>query len=311
MAFGTYLAKRPIPNPLLDDLAKGEAAITPYVKINADSITLITPRADMGQGAYSVQANLIAEELDIDPATATITPGLPGPAYYNGAVLAEGVPFPAYDQSAVAEAMRSFMAVPAKLFQMQLTGGLSTVPDGYVKLRMAGAVARETLKEAAALRAGVTRSALKTEDGHVILPNGDRLAYSDLASEAALLDPIIDVALRDKSQWKRLGQKMNRLDMQDKCTGAEKYGIDQSVEDIVHAAVRANPGIGGDVASFDASAAEAMRGVQRVMPISHGIAVIADNTWRAWRAADAITIEWGPAPYPASTDEIFAEIDVR
>ncbi|MEP5314354.1 MAG: xanthine dehydrogenase family protein molybdopterin-binding subunit, partial [Paracoccaceae bacterium] len=62
VAFGTYLAKKSIPNPLLADLKDGEAAITPYVKINADGITLITPRADKGQGAYSVQACLIAEE---------------------------------------------------------------------------------------------------------------------------------------------------------------------------------------------------------------------------------------------------------
>ncbi|NDW60458.1 hypothetical protein G0P98_28945, partial [Yangia sp. PrR004] len=70
-----------MPNPLLDDLKDGEAAITPFVKIDANGITLITPRADKGQGAYSIQAYLIAEELDIDPATATITPGMPGQAY--------------------------------------------------------------------------------------------------------------------------------------------------------------------------------------------------------------------------------------
>ena len=94
VAFGTYMVKKPIPNPLLSDLEEGEAAITPFVKINADGVTLITPRADKGQGSYSIQATLIAEELDIDPAVATITPGMPGPAYYNGAVLAEGSPFP-------------------------------------------------------------------------------------------------------------------------------------------------------------------------------------------------------------------------
>jgi len=77
VAFGTYQYRKPIDNPLLDDLADGEVAITPYIKINADGITLITPRADKGQGAYSMQANLIAEELDIDPTTAIISPGLP------------------------------------------------------------------------------------------------------------------------------------------------------------------------------------------------------------------------------------------
>ena len=64
VAFGTVMYKRPAKNPLLQDLGPGAAAITPYVLITQEGITLITPRADKGQGAYSVQAALIAEELD-------------------------------------------------------------------------------------------------------------------------------------------------------------------------------------------------------------------------------------------------------
>ena len=87
VAFGTYNYRKPIANPLLNDLADGEAAITPHVKIDASGITLITPRADKGQGSYSIQADLISEELDVDPTKVNITPGMPGPAYYNRTVL--------------------------------------------------------------------------------------------------------------------------------------------------------------------------------------------------------------------------------
>lgn len=309
VAFGTYMAKRPIKNPLLSDLEDGEAAITSHVKIDATGITLITPRADKGQGAYSMQAHLIAEELDIDPATVNITPGLPGPAYYNGAVLEESVPFPSYDQSAMAENIRKFMHVPAKLLSMQLTGGSSTVPDGFVKLRMAGAIARETLKEAAAQQSGIARDQLTTENGNIVLPNGERIAYTQLASAAAKIEPVTDVQLRPKSEWKYLGKPTQRLDMRAKCTGTEKYGIDFTIDGMVHAAVRANPGLGAGVESFDASKAESMRGVQKVLPIKNGVAVIADNTWRAWRAVDAIEITWEAGPYPASTDAIFTQIE--
>ncbi len=309
VAFGTYLYKRPVDNPLQKDLTDGEAAITPYVKISPDGITLITPRADKGQGAYSIQAHLLAEELDIDPNTATISPGLPGPAYYNSAILTEGLSFPAYDNSTLAENMRSFMAVPARLFAMQLTGGSSTVPDGFIRMRMAGAVARETLKAAAALRTGISRAQLQTENGRVILPDGTSLPYTELAADAATLEPVTEVALRPASEWTRLGKPMPRIDMPAKCTGTEKYGIDLEVEGMVYAAVRANPGIGGTMESFDATAATTMRGVHKVIPIKHGVAVIADNTWRAWRAANKIDITWGAAPYPANTDEIFARIE--
>jgi isoquinoline 1-oxidoreductase beta subunit len=66
VAFGYYSYKRPAENPLLNGLAEDEAALTPYMRIDASGITLITPRADSGQGVYSVQAALIAEELDVE-----------------------------------------------------------------------------------------------------------------------------------------------------------------------------------------------------------------------------------------------------
>ena len=309
VAFGTYVARKPIPNPLLDGLSDGEAAITPYVKIDATGITLITPRADMGQGSYSMQAHLIAEELDIDPGTATITPGMPGPAYFNGTVLQEAVPFPAYDESAIAEAMRDFMAVPAKVFEIQLTGGSSTVPDSFVNLRMAGAVARETLKEAAAQRHGIGRNELTTEDGYVILPDGTRIGYNALAADAAGIVPVQDITLRPSSAWKRLGRPTRRTDMVAKCTGTEVYGIDFAIEGMVFAAVRANPAIGGDVVSFDAAPAAGIAGVEKVLPVSHGLAVVANNTWTAFKAANAINIVWGPATYPETSAAIFDTLE--
>ncbi|MFY1708472.1 xanthine dehydrogenase family protein molybdopterin-binding subunit [Tritonibacter scottomollicae] len=310
VAFGVYMAKKPIPNPLLDDLKDGEAAITPFVKIDAEGITLITPRADKGQGAYSIQAYLIAEELDIDPATAMITPGMPGQAYYNASVLSEGVPFPAYQDGFVAETLRDFMSVPAKLFSIQMTGGSSTVPDGFDRMRLAGATARETLKEAAARRVGVARGDLRTENGAVILPDGTALAYTDLAAEAAEIDPVTDVTLRPASAWRYLGKPdLPRLDMLRKCTGTEVYGIDMEFQDMLHATVRANPAVGTAGARVDASAAEGMRGVEKILPVSNGVGVIANNTWRAFQAAEALQIEWSAPDYPGTSDGIFAALE--
>ena len=190
VAFGYYSYRKPIPNPLLRNLQDGEAALTPFVKIDAEGITLITPRADKGQGAYSVQAHLIAEELDVDPHAVTLSPGEPDPAYYNGVVLQEGTPFPAWDQGWIAERLRGFMQVPAKLLGMQMTGGSTTVPDMFDRLRYAGAVARETLKLAAADQLGVAVDSLTTEDGVVIAADGTRLPYTELAPVAARLDPV-------------------------------------------------------------------------------------------------------------------------
>lgn len=309
VAFGTYKFKRELPNPLLGHLAEGEAAITPYVKIDSNGVTLITPRADKGQGAYSVQAYLLAEELDVDPLKVRLSPGLPDPAYYNGAVLEEGLPKPSYDDSWLAQRLRGFMEVPAKFLGMQVTGGSSTVRDAFVKLRTAGAVARETLKEAAARQSGVPRNQLKTEDGHVVLPDGKRIPYTQLASAAAKLKPVHEVTLRPESQWRYLGKPVPRVDMTSKCTGKEIYGIDFAVEGMVFASVRANPGIGGPIKRFDASKAERMRGVKKVVQMPFGVGVIADNTWRAFQAVNAVDIEWGAPNYPGEQAELWRDLE--
>ena len=305
VAFGIYEAKKAIPNPLLDDLDEGEAAITPFVKIDSNGVTLITPRADKGQGTYSIQAYLIAEELDINPLRCNLDPGEPHQAYYNGVATGDNAPFPAYDHGWIPDHLRDILSSVGKIMAFQITGGSTSVADMHERLLTAGAVARETLKEAASRRWKVNRSELKTENGAVIAPDGKKLAYTELATDAAKIDPVTDVALRAPQNWRYLGKPVQRTDIIAKSTGTQILGIDAKVDGMVHATVRANPGIGGDVKKFDASKAQKMRGVKKVLPIKHGIAIVADNTWRAIQAANAIEIEWGPGPYPATTDKMW------
>jgi len=301
VAFGYYRLRQDPPNPLLKDLKAGEAAITPYVRVDAKGVTLITPRADKGQGSYSIQAHLIAEELDVDPHKVRIDPGPPNSAYFNSRIMDDSLPFSPIDDGLMARGARGGGGVLSRLLGMQITGGSSTVPDGYQKLRMAGAVARETLKEAAARRSGVSRSQLKTKDGQVILPDGKSVTYAELAVEAAQLAPVTDVTLRPEQEWRYIGKKMRRIDIVAKSTGTQQYGIDIRPDRIVYATVRANPGMGGTIKRYDASSAEKMRGVKKIVPIKDGVGVIADNTWRAFQAAAAIKIEWNDPPYPADS----------
>ncbi|MEO9684301.1 MAG: molybdopterin cofactor-binding domain-containing protein [Tateyamaria sp.] len=302
VAFGYFMYKRPVANPLLDDLAEGAAGLTPYVRIDATGVTLITPRADSGQGAYSVQAALIAEELDVDLDQVRVDPGLPSPAYYNTALSAEAAPFRATDDSVMANSARGVMDALMKFLGLQITGGSTTVPDSFDKLRMAGAVARETLKAAAAQTAGVEVSTLKTARGQVELPDGKTLSYAELAPIAATLNPVNDVTLRDPKTWRLIGKPMQRVDIVAKSTGTQTYGIDFEPDGVMHATVRTNPRRGGGINSHDARTALGMRGVAQVVEITSGIAVVADNTWRAIQAVNAIEIDWGTAPYPPEMD---------
>ena len=287
IAFGYYRYVTPYDNPLLNDLGEGEAAITPFVKIDQNGITLITPRADKGQGAYSIQAYLLAEELDVDPMKVNLSPGRPDKAYYNGAVMEEGAP--------------GLGELIGKLMGMQITGGSSTVPDMFERLRRAGAVARETLKQAAAVKYKVDIGQLKTENAHVVLPNGDQVSYVSLAPTAATIEPVQEVTLRDQSQWRYLGKNIPRLDIVPKSTGTQTYGIDLKFDDMLYATARTNPAFGSGASTLDTSKAQAMRGVKHVIPISGGVAVIADNTWRAFKAAAAIDVQWQAGNYPENS----------
>ncbi|MEM7641297.1 MAG: molybdopterin cofactor-binding domain-containing protein [Pseudomonadota bacterium] len=300
VAFGVYAYRRDPANPLLADLPEGSVAITPYVLIDAQGITLITPRADVGQGATSIQAHLLAEELDVDPHSVRTDPGPASTAYYNGKIAAEGMPFAAWDDGFVSRTGRGAGAVVGKFVGLHITGGSTTVPDGYETLRLAGASARETLKRAAADRLGIAVADLRTGNGAVLPPDGDPIPYTALAADAAALAPV-SARLRDPSEWRALGKPMRRTDIVAKSTGAARYGVDMDLPDMLHATVVTNPTIGGGVVSMNTAEAEALPGIVAIHPITDGAAVVADNTWRAIKAARAITFEWGPPNLPEDT----------
>jgi len=308
VAFGIYAYKRTPPNPLLDGLGDGQAALTPYVRVDQSGVTIITPRADVGQGAYSVQAALVAEELDVAWEDIKVDPGPPSVAYYNGKVLAEGLPFAATDDGFVARNARLLGDVLGKFLGVQVTGGSSTVADAYEKMRVAGAVAREVLLQAAAQQTGIAKADLRTRNGAVITPDGRSLSYGSLAATAAKIDPPASVKLKAESEWRYLGKVMPRIDIVAKSTGTAIFGIDLRMPGMVCATVRANPRLGGGMKGYDASAAAKSRGVVKIVPITDGVGVIADNTWRAFRAANLIKFDWGPAPYPATTAAMFETV---
>src|SRR5215468_10353386 len=197
IAFGSYGNAEPTAttasgNPLAAGLGPNSVTFNPWVEISPEKITLIAQHADIGQGVGSVQPIMIAEEMDLDPGQFEIRFAGPSPAYFNGGFAEDFAPFLAADQSAAAEQARAAVFESLKKSGLQQTGGSSTVPDTYEKLRMAGAVARETLKAAAAERFGAPVADIRTQSGHVILPDGTKIPYVELAAEAAKVPPVLD-----------------------------------------------------------------------------------------------------------------------
>ena len=309
IAFGYYQYRRPDANPLrrrpdLDgDGARDDIlSITPYLIIDAEGITVIAPRAEMGQGVQATLAAFVAEELDVAWHTVRVIHGPPDKAYYNGELLKDNAPFAYYDNSLSARTVRSALGLAGRLLGMQATGGSCSAKDGFDKMRRAGAAARQVFIAAAARHWAVPADTLRTADGFVINPaTGAKRAYQQLAAIAVHIKPPRKVTLKPRREWRYLGASLTKPDMLAKCTGAAQFGIDMRRPGMLYATVIRNPQLGAGMRSFDAAAASNLRGVVDIIALEDGVAVVADNTWRAFQAAKTVRCEWRRADYPATT----------
>ena len=305
VAFGTYKYHQPAPNPL--EPGEGKAVLNPFVFVDQSGVTLIAPRAEMGQGVRSSWAALIAEELDVNPAQVNVIHGPAAKAYYNSAMMAEALPGRGYNASDFQHSLGQIVGNFSKFLDLQVTGGSSSMKDGFTRMRLAGASARETLKEAAAQRLGVARALLETENGYVLAPGDVKLSYAELATEAAALEPQ-EPELRPAAQWKYIGKPVPRIDMTAKVTGTAGFGVDTRIEGMKFAAIKQNPHFDAGMRGFDASTAKDMAGVEQILDLGDAVAVVGSNTWLAQQAVEAIEVDWEPATYPKTTDAVFAEI---
>lgn len=305
VAFGVWKVRQPMANPLTPP---DGVALNPFLIINGDGVTLVTGRAEMGQGAQTTLAAMLAEELDLDWQAVRVIHGPAADAYYNAALIEAGLPLADYAMRDWQHAVAGAAGQLSKLFGLQITGGSTATRDGYARLRHAGASAREALKAAAAEQLGTTPSALRTEAGAVVTGDGRRIAYGELA-EAASRRAAPQVEPRDPLQWKLLGRALPRPDMLAKVTGTAIFGVDIRLPSMKFASPRMSPRLGGTMVRFDPAPAMAVPGVERVIDLGTGVAVVATNSWAAMRGVEAVVIEWGPAPYPATTDAIFARIE--
>jgi len=315
LAVGYYMYRKPYANPLLAMASEGDAVFNPYVRIAPGNvITIIAPRAEMGQGVHTTLAALVAEELDVSLDQIKVEHGPPAKAYFNAAMIAEGGPHPFFDESFIAEMTRGTMNVVGKFLAMQMTGGSSATIDAYVKMREAGAAARMVLLEAAAIQWDVDAASLSVSAGIITnSANGETLSYGDVAQAAAVLEPPTKIALRPRDEWKILGKSQPRVEGFEKVTGGRIFGIDVQLPDMLYGTVKMSPRFGARAISVDTSAALEVNGVLDIVPVEtttgSGFGIIAENTWAAFQGAEALDIVWGEAPYPANTEDIRAVLD--
>lgn len=250
--------------------AQAAAPITPgtrvgaFLEIRPDSTVLFrSPFIEGGQGIFTAMAQIVGEELDVDPMRFEIESAPPGPDY----LLTGGGRF---------------------------TGGSMSVRMSYEAMRRLGASARQMLMQVAATRLGVPISELSTEPGRVVhAASGRMIPYGEMADAATQLPVPSDVELRSPNRFRWIGKPVPRLDVRDKSTGKARYAIDQKVDGMLHAAVQHSPRLGGEPGAL-ANEAEVrgMPGVHSVHRLPGAVAVLASSWWRARRAVEALQVTW-------------------
>jgi isoquinoline 1-oxidoreductase subunit beta len=251
-------------------------ALNSWLAIGSDdSITLTIGSSDMGQGSFQGLAQVLCEDLMVDPTRVH---------------LAQGVPT---------------MASPAPIGTAINTVGSSVTRNNFWRLRDAGAIAREMLVSAAMARVGdSTRGNYTVSNGLIThQPSGTALRYGQVAADAALLAPPASAPLVPDSQFQCIGKTFPRADIPFKVDGSAVYGLDVRVPNMVYAVIRHAPTVGSTLAAVPGTPAGAIAVVPtkvwattgrggELVGNTNAVAVVGGNTWDAWQAAKRLSLQW-------------------
>ncbi|MCG8315378.1 MAG: xanthine dehydrogenase family protein molybdopterin-binding subunit [Pseudomonadales bacterium] len=262
---------------------KNNAVLEPnaFVAISNNNIVTITIKhLEMGQGTFTGLATLVAEELD---------------AAWSQVEC----------RGAEADAKKYANLNWGKF---QGTGGSSAIANAFMQMREAGASARAMLVAAAAQLWNVPAAEISVADGVVqYSKSGKKASFGELA-ELAAQQPVPDkVTLKTPDHFKLIGSKVSRKDV-GKTNGTAIFTQDIKLPEQLTAVVAHPPRFGARVQSFDASTALKVPGVETVVEIPSGIAVLAKDFWQAKKARDLLTISWDESnAFTKSTDQLMDE----
>jgi len=277
------LTARFIPEPLW--AAEGEAARpfepSVWMSIAPDgTVTIVAHRSEMGCGSRTALPLVVADELDAD---------------WTRVRLEQAIGDPKYGE--------------------QDTDGSHSVRSNFDLMRQVGATGRAMLISAAAAQWNVSPKECTTDPHFVVhTASGRKLGYGEVAAAAAKL-PVPkkeDVPLKERSQWRYIGKESNSLfDLPEIVTGKAIFGMDATMPGMVYASIEHPPVLGQKIKSYDDKAALQVTGVQKTLTIDPfkpphmfqplgGVAVIADNSYAAFKGRKSLKIEWD-----SSSNEVY------
>jgi isoquinoline 1-oxidoreductase beta subunit len=258
----------------LEDLQTDAARPTAQlirIEVHEDgTASLALPRMEVGQGITTSTAMIIADELDLplDKVRVTLAPARP------------------------------------ELMFNQLTGGSNTTVSTYTPVRVAAAIARNALLEAAAIELGSVVALLTSKAGVISAPDGSSRTYGELAAKAAPRQTrTVRVSLKSPSAHTIVGTPQNRVDALEAVTGRKAFTLDLDVPDALPTMVCRPPTLNGSPKAVrNRSAVLAMPGVTDVATVPTGVAVRAATFGQCIDAVRALEVDWNPGSVEGESD---------
>ncbi|MFY0674331.1 MAG: xanthine dehydrogenase family protein molybdopterin-binding subunit [Bacteroidia bacterium] len=230
-----------------------------FVKIGTNGkVTIYAPNPEIGQGVKTSMPMVVAEELDV-----------------------------AWEDVMVEQA-----GLDTSKYQGQFAGGSNAIKMNWNTLREAGATAKTMLIMAAAKKWGIAEHECEANEGVIKNKNGDELTYGALVNEAASLKVPEKVTLKEKKDFKIIGNDAINVDLAKITKGEPLFGLDYSVDGMVYANTLRPPAFGATLNSFDDTETRKIEGVIDVLELENRVVVIANNTWTAMKGKKALSAVW-------------------
>ena len=236
-----------------------------FVSITPDNrVKVMIKHLEMGQGVYTGLATCIADELDAD-----------------------------WEQVVCEHAPADTEKYANLLMGQQGTGGSTAIANSFMQMRQAGAAARAMLVNAAATQWGVPAGEIRVSRG-VVTHGSHSATFGELATAAAQQSApdVATLTLKTPDQFTLIGRDDTLRKDTGKHNGAAIYTQDVKLPGMLTAVVAHAPRFGGKVRSFDATAALARPGVERVFAIDTGVVVLARDYWSATKGRELLQVEW-------------------
>ena len=245
-----------------------------WLAVGADgTVTAYTGKCDFGQGMFTAQTQLVAEELCV----------------------------------AIAR-VKLIQCDTAVCPDQGTTSGSQSTPTNFnsQNLGLAAATAREVLLDLAARKLGDPIDRLTAANGSITGPSGLRVTYAELVGGKHFnltLNPT--AKRRSPEQWTVLGKPVPSLDRPALMTGRFEFVHSVRVPHMLHGRVVRPPGMGATIADVDQGSVQHIAGLVKVVVRKDFVGVVAETQYAALLAARQLVVHWNEGPQlPSQKDFI-------